>query len=118
MNKIQIQAGATRLTHGPAKMLRSVALALVVLFALSAAAEERAVKSRVPPIYPEIAKRMRASGMVSIEATVDASGSVTDAKAIDGNKLLAPAAEDAVRKWKFESGAGVTKVRVEINFAL
>jgi TonB family protein len=61
---------------------------------------------------------MRASGTVSIEATVDASGNVSDAKAVDGNRLLAPAAEDAVRKWKFEAGPGVTKVKVDVNFSL
>jgi hypothetical protein len=43
---------------------------------------------------------------------------VSEAKAVGGNRLLAPAAEDAVRKWKFESGSGTSKVKVEINFAM
>jgi TonB family protein len=118
MNKVRFVESASGVRRGTAKLLRTVALALIVTFALSAAAEDRAVKSRVAPIYPEIAKRMRASGTVNIEATVDPSGNVTDAKAVDGNRLLAPAAEDAVRKWKFESGAGTAKVKVEVNFAL
>jgi len=82
------------------------------------AADERSVKSRVAPNYPEIAKRMRIGGVVEVQATVDAEGKVTDAKAISGSRVLALAAEDAVRKWKFESGAGVSKVTVQINFAL
>ena len=118
MNNDRFQAGAFRLRCRAARLLRAAVLVLIVSFALTAAAEDRAVKSRVAPIYPEIAKRMRASGTVYIEATVDASGTVTDAKAVDGNRLLAPAAEDAVRKWKFESGAGVSKIKVEVNFAL
>jgi len=117
MNKVFLKS-APALKRGTAKLLQAVAVALIVTFALSAAAEDRAVRTKVAPIYPEIAKRMRASGAVSIEATVDPAGNVTDAKAVDGNRLLAPAAEDAVRKWKFESGSGVAKVKVEVNFAL
>ena len=101
------------------RLLQAAALALIVTMAMPArAADDRAVKSRVAPIYPEIAKRMRVSGAVSIEATVDAEGKVSDARTIGGNRLLAPAAEDAVRKWKFAPGSGVSKVNVEVDFAL
>ena len=101
------------------RLLQAAALALIVTMAMPArAAEDRAVKSRVAPIYPEIAKRMRVSGAVTIEATVDAEGKVSDAKSTGGNRLSAPAAEDAVRKWRFAPAAGVTKVNVEVNFAL
>jgi len=81
------------------------------------AGDERTVKSRVAPIYPEIAKRMRVEGEVKLEATVDAGGNVTDVKEISGNHILALAAEDAVRKWKFESGSGDSTVIVAVNFA-
>jgi len=118
MNQYWFQESAFGLRRGTAKLLQAAALMLIVMFAVSAAAEDRAVRSKVAPIYPEIAKRMKASGTVSVEATVDPSGNVTDAKAVDGNRLLAPAAEDAVRKWKFESGSGTAKVKVDISFAL
>jgi len=36
------------------------------------AVDERAVKSRVSPAYPEIVKRMKIGGAVKLEATVDA----------------------------------------------
>ncbi len=94
------------------------ALALLALVAVSARADERAVKSRVEPIYPELAKRMKISGPVNMEATVDANGKVTDVKTTSGNHLLAGAAEDAVRKWKFVSGDGTAVVHVEINFKM
>jgi TonB family protein len=101
------------------KPLQGAALALAIMLVLPAmAAEDRAVKSKVAPIYPEVAKRMRVSGAVDVEATVDPAGNVSEAKAVGGNRLLAPAAEDAVRKWKFESGSGTSKVKVEINFAM
>jgi|UPI00071BB9CD TonB family protein len=93
-------------------------LVLLAALAVTARADERAVKTRVQPVYPELAKRMKISGSVSIQATVDAEGKVTDAKAMNGNRLLAGAAEDAVRKWKFVPGDGVSVVTVEINFAM
>ena len=96
-------------------------LALVVLlasFAVNARADERAIKTRVPPVYPELAKRMKIGGVINVQATVDAEGKVTDAKATNGNRLLAGAAEDAVRKWKFAPGDGTAVVTVEINFQI
>ena len=81
-------------------------------------ASDRAVKSRVAPIYPEIAKRMRICGEVKVEATVDSEGTVKDVKAVTGNHILEVAAEEAVRKWKFETGDGDAKVTVSVNFAL
>jgi len=92
-------------------------LALLAAMVLPArAADERAVKQRVAPVYPEIAKRMKIVGEVKLEATVDASGKVTDVKALSGNHMLTVAAEDAVRKWRFEPGASDTKVDVAVNF--
>jgi TonB family protein len=92
-------------------------LALVVAMALPArAADDRAVKQRVAPIYPEIAKRMKIVGEVKLEATVDASGKVTEVKSLSGNHMLTIAAEDAVRKWRFEPGAGDSKVDVAVDF--
>ena len=86
-------------------------LVFVMAFTVTiGAAEERAVKSRVAPVYPELAKRMKIMGVVKVEATVDADGKVTDAKALSGSHTLAPAAEDAVRKWKFAPGDGTAKV--------
>jgi TonB family protein len=99
------------------RLLQAAAVALVISFAVQAhAADDRTVKSRVAPIYPEIAKRMKIGGEVKVQATVDATGKVTEAKAVTGNHMLAVAAEDAVRHWKFEPGAGETTVNVAINF--
>jgi len=98
---------------------QAAALALVFVMTVPAhAADEREIRSRVAPVYPEIAKRMKISGTVKVEATVDADGAVKSAKAVDGNRMLSSAAEDAVKKWKFTSGAGTSTVHVELHFAM
>ncbi len=101
------------------RVLQAAALVLVMILALPAhATGDRAVKSRVAPIYPEIAKRMRICGEVKLEAVVDADGKVKDVKAVSGNHVLGAAAEEAVRKWRFEPGAGDATVVVAVNFEL
>ena len=96
--------------------------ALLVLLALmahpGALAAERSVKLRVAPVYPDIAKRMKVVGKVQLMVTVDAAGNVTDAKLVNGNNMLAGAAMDAVKKWKFEAGSASDTFEVSINFSL
>lgn len=101
------------------RLISIAALALMAATVLPAgAADQRTVKSRFAPTYPEVAKRMRISGEVRMTVTVDPEGKVTSVKTISGNRMLSAAAEDAVRKWKFEPGSGVSSVEVSLNFAL
>jgi outer membrane biosynthesis protein TonB len=51
-----------------------------------------------------------------VTATVAADGSVTEARTVSGNRLLAPAAEDAIRKWKFVPGEGPSTENINIDF--
>ena len=98
-------------------VLLLLAAVLCLLLTLPAhAADDRRVEKRVAPVYPEIAKRMRISGIVHVEATVAADGSVTAAKATTGNKMLSPAAEDAVKHWKFVPGDSQSTVGIDVNF--
>ena len=99
--------------------MQAAALALMVALAFPAkAADERAVKSRVQPVYPEIAKRMRITGEVRLSVTVDANGAVTGVQTVSGNRMLSTAAEDAVRRWKFEPGSASATTNVTLTFAL
>ena len=82
------------------------------------AGDNRAVKSRVPPVYPEIAKRLKISGEVKLEAVVDAQGKVKSVKAVSGNHVLGEAAEEAVKQWKFEPGDGDCVVVVGVTFTI
>jgi TonB family protein len=108
-----------RLLWGGAALVKAAALALVMAIVLPAsAATDRAVKTKVPPVYPELAKRMKITGVVKVEATVDPDGKVTAVKVVSGNSALQNAAEDAVRKWKFVAGDGTDTVNVEVSFAM
>lgn len=53
------------------------------------------------PIYSQAAIAMRADGKVDVQVTIDESGRVISAKAVSGNILLRPAAEQAARDAKF-----------------
>jgi len=99
--------------------LKVAAAALLLTLSFPAyASDDRAVKQRVAPVYPELAKRMKITGEVKVEATVDPDGKVTDAKAVSGSKTLSLAAEEAVRKWKFAPGPDVSHVDVTVKFEI
>ena len=99
------------------RLIHAMVFAMLIALAMpSRAADDRPVRSRVAPTYPEIAKRMKIGGVVRLSVTVDAEGKVTDVKSISGNHALASAAEDAVRRWKFAPGAGEAVVDVDVNF--
>ena len=100
------------------RIFQTAALALILALAIPAnASDKRGVLQKVAPVYPEIAKRMRISGEVQIEVTVDATGKVTATKPVSGNHMLSDAAAEAVKKWKFEPGDGIATLVVTINFA-
>jgi len=114
-------------SFGEAKQWTSiVVLALLMAGVLAippsrAAGQEQAeitrkVKTRVSPIYPEIARRMSISGVVKLVVVVSPNGSVKSTKVLGGHPLLISAAEDAVKKWKFESGPEESSGVVEFSF--
>lgn len=76
----------------------------------------RAVVSRVAPSYPELARRMHVGGTVVLMVTVQPDGSVTKTKVESGHPLLAAAAEDAVKRWRFEPGPDTSESEIEVNF--
>lgn len=64
------------------------------------AARARVVKS-VPPEYPSDAAVARIQGRVSLRIIIGEDGNVHAVHIIRGHPMLAPAAYNAVRKWKF-----------------
>ena len=79
--------------------------------------EHRAVITRVPPVYPELAHRMGITGTVVIHVTILPNGTVSETHVESGHKLLAPAAEQAVHQWRFATAPDSTVMNIEIVFA-
>ena len=63
--------------------------------------QARLLKS-VPPVYPSTARTQHLSGVVKIDALIDATGNVSTMSIISGPGLLHQAALDAVKQWKYE----------------
>ncbi len=57
---------------------------------------------RVEPEYPEIAARAQIEGTVILEARVDETGAVKDARVLRSQGLLDAAAVRAVEQWRYE----------------
>ena len=76
----------------------------------------RKVKASVKPDYPQIARQMRVTGTVRLEATVAPDGKVRDTKVIGGSPLLVQEAVTAVKKWKYEEASKESVENVEVVF--
>lgn len=77
----------------------------------------------VDPVYPPIAQAARVQGIVIIEATINETGAVTNARILRSVPLLDQSALDAVRQWQFTpsllNGAPVPVIMtVTVNFTL
>jgi TonB family protein len=56
----------------------------------------------VDPVYPQQARQMRLQGAVELLANVGKDGNITAVKLISGDSILARAAIDAVKQWKYK----------------
>jgi TonB family protein len=76
----------------------------------------RKVVNRVMPLYPEMAKTMGLRGSVRVEVLVAPNGTVKSLQVKGGHPVLAQAAADAVRKWRWVQAAHETKEPVVVKF--
>jgi TonB family protein len=76
----------------------------------------RRAKTKVQPEYPDLARKMNITGSVKIEVVVSANGTVKDARIVGGHPVLATAALEAAKKWRFEPAAGETTGIVDFKF--
>jgi len=59
--------------------------------------------SGFPPVYTEVARRARVTGIVIVEAIIDEQGNVTNARVLKGLPMgLDKAAVEAIQTWKFK----------------
>jgi periplasmic protein TonB len=73
--------------------------------------------------YPLLAQRARVEGSVVLQALIGADGVIQDLRVLSGPSILAPAAQQAVRQWRFrpylQNGQPVeTKANITVNFTI
>jgi protein TonB len=78
----------------------------------------RVVRTKVQPVYPEAARRAHLEGVVKLELQVAPNGAIRKATVTGGNPLLAEAALDAVRQWRYDPAPAETTEVVELHFNL
>jgi protein TonB len=78
---------------------------------------------KVNPNYPPLARQARISGTVILRAVISKDGSIENLTLVSGHPMLAPAAIDAVKQWKYKpyllNGEPVeVDTEVQVNFTL
>ena len=66
------------------------------------------VVAAVAPRFPAVAAAANANGDVTVEVTIDSSGSVSSARATAGHPLLKKICEVTAKRWKFVPATGDT----------
>ncbi len=78
---------------------------------------------RIQPNYPPLARQARIQGTVILQAEISKDGSIQNLHLISGHPMLAPAAIEAVKQWKYKpyllNGEPVeVETQVQVNFTL
>jgi periplasmic protein TonB len=78
---------------------------------------------KVSPNYPPLARQARIQGTVVLQAQISKDGSIQNLQLISGHPMLAPAAIEAVKQWKYKpyllNGEPVeVETQVQVNFTL
>jgi periplasmic protein TonB len=78
---------------------------------------------KVQPVYPPLARQARIQGVVLLQAEISKDGTIENLRLISGHPMLAPAAIDAVKQWRYKpyllNGEPVAvETQVQVNFSL
>ncbi len=78
---------------------------------------------RVQPNYPPLARQARIQGTVVLHAVISKEGAIENLTLVSGHPMLAPAAIDAVKQWRYKpyllNGEPVeVDTEVQVNFTL
>ena len=98
-------------------LLRALLFAALLTSTAAASTDDstRKLKNKVPPSYPELAKKLGIVGLVRLEVLISADGKVKSVTVKGGHPVLADAAEKAVAKWRYVPGPEES-IAVEVNF--
>jgi TonB family protein len=77
---------------------------------------ETTIVTRVEPVYPPEARAKGIRGVVIVEARIDTTGKVVNARILRSIRLLDQAALDAVRQWRFKPPAAESLAVCSVRF--
>jgi TonB family protein len=107
----------------PAVSLLAVLILAVTLGPIHSGAQQaqsgeliRRAINKVQPNYPDLARKMNLAGTVKIQVVVAPNGTVKDAHVVGGHPVLANAALDAAKKWRFEPASEGTSGVIDFKF--
>ena len=98
-------------------LLLAAMLALVPLQSPAQDSAKRRVLDRPAPIYPALGRSMALQGIVKVDALVAPDGTVKSAEVKGGHPVLAQAAINAVRRWKWETSTHESHEVIELRFS-
>jgi periplasmic protein TonB len=86
-------------------------------------ATAQVVTHTVRPGYPLLARQMKVQGSVILQALINKDGSIDDLHVLSGSPILANAAQEAVKQWRFKphyegAEAVETEARITVNFTI
>jgi protein TonB len=70
--------------------------------AISAGVADGMILRKTPPVYPKFAQDAHITGKVVLKATITRQGTIEGVQVLSGPKILAPAAVEAVKTWKYK----------------
>lgn len=76
----------------------------------------RKLVQRTAAPYPDLARSMGLQGVVKLDVLVSPDGSVKETQIKGGHPVLAQAAVNAVRRWKWEAATRESHEIVEVKF--
>jgi len=135
---VEVVAGDTHRTVRPGSNVAKVEIpgdsnhvtAAMTNLPTKAAARERISAESVPELrqtvdttLPLLGQHMKVQGSVVLQAVIGADGNIENLSVLSGPAILATAAQQAVRQWRFkpylQNGQPVeTKTRITVNFSI
>jgi protein TonB len=78
---------------------------------------------KILPTYPPLARSARIQGTVVLQAMISKLGTIENLRLLFGHPMLAPAAIEAVRQWRYRpyilnNEPVAVETRITVNFSL
>ena len=129
---VEVVAGDKHSTVRPGSNVAKVEIPNTFTASMPASAAERErlssaalpeLRQTVETTYPLLGQHMKVQGSVVLQAVISADGVIENLRVISGPAILATAAQQAVRQWRFkpylQNGQPVeTKTRITVNFSI